>query len=264
VSDPLERPSWACVLHAPPKTQAWWPADGGYRTCQSCDDRLREGLEDVAARFLQLDPRPGAAGFTGSRGAPGFGSRPPLNLHVVALRDPRSSQDAHVWVGGDGRVHGESERPPMSVYGTLNTLGWMIADQLRVSGPDDHDDEYALVRYLSRWLSHSAKHEDLIVEIDTQVRALQGQLRPVTGDGRKYIGDCPVVVPDPDLDPEDADGADPVSCDARLYAPLSLDEDLVCHACGARWGYDEWVELGRLLMAAQQAEADQALLTGVA
>jgi hypothetical protein len=260
----LERPSWACVLHAPPKTNAWWPADSGFKTCQSCDDHLREGLEDVAARFLQLDPRPGGTGIPGGRGAPGFVSRPPLNLHVVALRDPRSSQDAHIWVGGDGRVHREDERPPLSVFGTLSTLCWEVAEHRGVSGPDDHDDVYALIRFLRRWLPYAARHEELIVEIDDRVRALQGQLRPMTGDGRRFVGLCPVAVFDPDLDPEDADTADPTFCDARLYAPLSFDESLVCFACGASWGYEEWIELGRLLMAAQQAEADQAFLTGVA
>ena len=73
-TDPLARPSWACVLHAPPRrVGAWEPADSGYATCNPCDQGLRERLDDVGSRYLRLDSRPGGTGEYGSRGAPGFG-----------------------------------------------------------------------------------------------------------------------------------------------------------------------------------------------
>lgn len=254
--DPLQRPSWACVLCPPPRqVGAWRQADSSYVTCSPCDQLLRERLDDIAARHLRLDSRPGAQGGYGSRGAPGFGSRPPCNLHVVALQDPRSSSDAKVWVGRDGRVHRESQRPPLSVYGTLSCQAWAIAEHRGVEGPGDREDVHGLLRFLGRHVGYVTKHAELVLELDHAVRDLLGQLRPVTGDARRRIGTCPAAVEQVDVDEQgNPIEADPARCDAPLYAPVNGADTIVCGACGTRWERADWLRLGDLLM---QADLDQ-------
>ena len=253
--DPLQRPSWACVLCPPPRQAgAWRQADSGFVTCSGCDQQLRERLDNVGVRYLQLNPAPGATGGYGSRGAPGFGSRPPCNLHVVALRDPRSSDVARVWMGADGRVHRESQRPPDSVHGALCCVSWAIAEHRGVDGPGDREDVHGLLRWISRHVSYAAKHAELVLELDHAVRDLLGQLRPVTGDARRRIGTCPAAVEQVDVDGQgNLVQVDPARCDAPLYAPVNGADTITCGACGTRWERADWLRLGDLLM---QAEAE--------
>lgn len=75
-----------CVICAPKReTQS---RDGGV-TCWSCHERLGDVLREIVKRYHALDATPGVAAST-ERRAPGFRSIPPLNLHVVALADPRT------------------------------------------------------------------------------------------------------------------------------------------------------------------------------
>lgn len=216
-----------------------------------CDTALRERLDDVASRYLRLDSRPGGTGEYGSRGAPGFGSRPPLNLHIVSLRDPRSSQDAHVWVGRDGRVHRESERPPMSVHGVLSGQAWSIAEHQGVAGPDDRADVFSLLRFITAHLVYATRHGELVVDLDRAVRDLLGQLRPVTGDPRLRMGSCPEKVPNED--PATSEEFPEHACEGVIYAPLQGSDDIVCTVDKAHhWDRAAWLHLGDLLMQAER------------
>lgn len=233
--DPLQRPAGACVTCPPPKGHAWIRADDRYATCSGCADRMRERIAEVGERYLCLDPRPGAQGFDGSRGAPGFGSRPPLSLHVVSMRDPRSSQDSRMWVARDGRVHAEETRPPRSVHGVLSTLSWSIAEHRGVSGPGDRDDVWALLRFVDVNVDYVTRHAELAVEVDDELRDLVGMLRPMTGDRRHRIGRCPRLV-------EGEDGPEP--CGQTLYSPPGIDDVIKCSACSHSWAMDQWLTLG--------------------
>lgn len=160
--DTTERPTSACVLCPPPKTRAWRLADPGYRTCATCYDRLRSDLKDIDTRYSMLDASPGASG-DGTRGAPGFGSRPAASPHIIVMTDWRSkscevavdgiqyvwdpladdtlepgqygppggayTQKREVWYGRDGRGHSEQENPARSVPLTLSALAEMIAEE---------------------------------------------------------------------------------------------------------------------------------------
>jgi len=44
------------------------------------------------------------------------------------MTDPRSSEVARTWRGADGRLHREAERPPLSVFGVLDTLAWEVVE----------------------------------------------------------------------------------------------------------------------------------------
>jgi hypothetical protein len=247
-----ERPSGACVLCPPPGpgSLAWSLADPRHVTCTPCYDRLRDRMSEVAERFLSLDPRPGGSAVPGQRGAPGFGSRSPANDHVIAMRDPRSSQVARVWVGGDGRVHSEAARPAVGVYSELSGLAWSVAEHAGHTGPSDRDNEFQLLRFVDRHLDYITRHVDLAVEADDTLRRLTSALRPVTGDGRRKIGECPEMVADPErlaaLDsPADVESV-MVRCSAALYAPRlsSASDSIDCYVCGRRWMSSEWLSLG--------------------
>lgn len=232
--DDTIRPSWACVLCPPPKGPAWWPADNGYRTCSRCLDSLREQLSDISRRYLMLDPRPGGAPEQGGRGAPGFGSRAPGSVHIMAMRDRRSSPDARVWIGKDGRVHQEPERPPLSVWGVLDGVCWSIAEARGVNGPDSAADVHELTRWADRHLDWLTRQE-LVVDVAGDIRLLLAQLKPVTGEPSKAkVGHCP----------NETEGG--TACGAILRAPTSGDV-ISCRQCGREWPRPEWEHLGRLI-----------------
>lgn len=251
-----QRPVGACVTHRPPsEPDGWWePAHSGYVTCDACLERLRQVMADVGARYRRLNPTPQKGAAAGGRGAPGFGSRSPASDHIIAFRDPRSSQDARVWVDRAGRACREDERPPVSVRGELDILAWDVAERLGMDGPNVRADVADLLRFVDNRLDLVTRDEDLTLTVAATMRALQGALRPVTGDPRpRYIGHCPnVVETHPDVGFRPAYDIDPgvaVLCGARLHAPL-LGDTVACRACGARWLRSAWMELGAALQAA--------------
>lgn len=232
-SAPLES---RCLLCPPPRDgRSWRHADPGYRTCSACLDKMRDRLTEIRRRWAVLDPRPGAAGNYGSRGAPGFGSRSPAVDHVVAMRDERSNRLARVWLGGDGRVHRESERPPLSVLAELYSLAWHVADARRMTL--DARDVDPLIRWLDGQLDWVTRQLG-VQAADRVLRELVAQLRPLTGEpGAKRVGSCPNVLDE---------GEHTRECAAPLYAPLRGDE-IRCGACRHRWPREEWQKLGRIL-----------------
>lgn len=255
-TDDLVRPDYACCLCRPPTVQDgyWTPAHTGYVTCDGCLERLRASMADVGARYRRLSPTPQKGAAAGSRGAPGFGSRSPASDHVIAFRDPRSSQDARVWVDRAGRACREDERPPVSVRGELDILAWDVAERLGMDGPNVRADVDDLLRFLDGRLDLVTRDVELTVGAAATVRALQAALRPVSGDPRpKYVGHCPNVVdtvPDVGFRPAYVeDPGVPVRCGARLYAPLAGDV-VRCGSCLAKWPRPAWMELGAALQAA--------------
>jgi hypothetical protein len=236
----LKRPDRACRLCPPPRrVGAWRTADEGYRTCSDCLDRLREHLAEVGQRWRVLDPRPGASGEHGTRGAPGFGSRAPAVDTVVAMRDWRSSREACTWQGADGKVHRESQRPPLSVPSELFTLAHFVADARQMTGPDPLDVE-TIVRWLDQQLDWITRQEG-VAAFARVVRELRAQLRPLTGEpSPKRVGTCPNTVDE---------GEHARECSAPLYAPLKSDV-IACRACGRKWERSDWLRLGQILQSA--------------
>lgn len=267
------RPDSACLLCPPPSDgKNWRIPDAGYRTCSHCLDRLRDDLQDVSKRYLLLDPRPGASGDHGSRGAPGFGSRPPASPHIIAMTDVRSkscevTSDAtlyvwdplaedtlepgqygppagaytarrDVWYGRDGRAHTEQENPPRSVPATLSSWAFLIAEERDLDSIPPAD-VHGLCRWLDQHLDWLTR-QDMVGDFAHEIRKLVAQLKPVTGEpGRRHIGLCPNVIDEGDHSRE---------CGARLYAPLKGDS-IDCRACGRLWPRTEWLRLGDLLEA---------------
>lgn len=247
-SDALTRPGGACVLCKPPLgARSWVRAYSGHRTCEHCQDKLTRTLGEIADRYEKLNPRPGAQGDIGGRGSPGFGSRSPASDHVIAIRDARSSDVARVWVGGDGRVHKESERAPLSVYTTLLTEVFDVAERRSMSLPDP----CLRVRHLTEWLKRHVEwltRQENVVEFRDVLKALTRQLKPLTGDKpKKPFGHCPNTIDDGDHSHE---------CGGPLFPPPVTYGTIKCDKCGRKWrrgedpdehGHDEWDRLGKLI-----------------
>lgn len=237
---PSDAPNGACVLHRPPdEGQSWVLADAGYLTCAACLARLRDRLTEISSLYARLNPRPGAYSSGGVRGAPGFDSRPPANLHIICLRDTRSSPTWHTWVAADGRVHDESEHPPLCAQNVLNTAAWATAEQFEMVGPEDDATVDELALWLDRRLDRITKHGPSVLALDYQIRTLVGQLRIATGvrTPAVLIGQCPNTI-------DRGDYGEP--CGANLFAP-QVGDTIRCRECGERWPRAKWERLGQLM-----------------
>lgn len=229
-ADTPTRPADACVLCRPPGPGAAWTLrDAGYQTCRDCWRHLRRQLGEIVDRYARLNPRPGAGGGHTERGAPGFAASPAANLHIVAMRDWRSRPDARVWRGGDGRVHTEAERPPLSVFAELHKIALGV---IRARG-FDHGHEQTTVAGLCWWLDHQLEWvtaQPDVTRFAAHLRRLLAQLKPATGDERFWVARCPNTI---DL------GETTRTCDAPLYAPRR-GNSIRCGACGREWVRDKW------------------------
>lgn len=226
----LPKPFEACVLCRPPAPgQAWNFAESGYVTCRPCWQRLRRHLRGLSERYARLNPRPGVMGETGGRGAPGFVSAPPANLHIVAIRDHRSTPDARVWLASDGRVHRESERPPLSTYAELDKLA---AGVIAARG-FEHGHGQASVAGLCWWFDQQLEWitaQTAVIMFARHLRKLLGQLKPATGDDRFWIANCPNTIDE---------GAHTRTCGANLFVP-QRGNVITCGKCGRDWPRDKW------------------------
>jgi hypothetical protein len=210
----------------------------GYRTCERCYDHLHDQLGEVADRYETLTSVPPPAGsFNDFRCSPGFISRSPAADHVIVMRDHRSSSEAKVWVGSDGRIHQESSRPPLSVYAVLETEVFDVVELRSISLPDPRETVRSLTEFLDRhldWITRQAS----VAEFGKSVRRLLSQLKPVTGEPRVFLGFCPNVV-------------EQVACGRSLYIPsgFTYHDTVRCGGCGWEWPPAGWIALGDQLAA---------------
>ncbi len=269
MSDTTEpRPSWACALHRPPKPgQSWMKADPAYSTCGGCLNNLRSTLREIGDLYARLDARPGGNGEHGGRGAPGFGSRPPASLTVVAMRDRRTlpyalARDAvtyvfdpnadfvlepgqhgpsrgefterrEVWYGADGRPHQESDHGVLSVPATLHGIASGIAGMRELQPPAGGVPE--VIRWLDGQLDWLTR-QDWVGEPAAEIHRLASQIRGVN-EPRRKVGECPNVIDE---------GRSTRVCGARLFAPVRGDS-ISCNVCKRVWHRSEWLRLGSLL-----------------
>lgn len=228
----IDRPDSACRLHTPPTgTRPWTRAEPGFTTCQVCAEKLEDRLLDIARRYARLDPSPGGTGDYGTRGAPGFGSKPPLNLHVVAVTDRRSGAGAKAWIAGDRKVHCESERPPLCTFNELDTLAWDVCERRGFDDGHGQDRVSGLCDWLIRQLDWVTRQPDVAV-FARSVRSIVTKLMPLTGDPRIWVAKCPNTIDD---------GEHTHVCDANLYYPTSGDT-IMCGnpECQRKWRRHEW------------------------
>jgi hypothetical protein len=199
----------------------------------------------IPVLHAMLDARPGVSGEQ-LGGSSAFGSRPPANLHVIAIRDPRSRPAG---VGRDDELTG-----PAPTHAVLSALYGRV-DFRDINGqPRAVTRQPTTVHTLAVAL-HSAAgwlcHQPWIDETYRALRTLSGQLRAATGDApARSIGLCHQPVDDNGHPNPDG----PWSCARPLYVPTlpprAADEPLVmpslrCNSCGHRYSGLELVQLGQ-------------------
>lgn len=194
-----------CLLCPEHKTRAL--RDGGV-TCWPCHDGLGQSIGEVAWRYVRLDASPSRAGDLGRR-APGFGSRPPLNIHIAALRDRRTTPDR---LGEPHNAH--------------RMLGsW--ANYVRVERSQD----YVLSEGLAGATNYLLANLDWITrqgwvpELAAQVRVVVSQLRSATGEPNpKPVGWC--------IEPIITAGTFTDWCNHPLFPPHEGELNIRCGGCG--------------------------------
>ena len=234
----LDRPSNACIVCKPPRGKhSWKLSESGFFTCQQCRDGITSDLEEIGQRYYLLNPRPGSSSACdGTRGAPGFGSRSPASDHIIVMRDSRSAAEAHVWMGGDGRVHRESDHPPLSVFSILFTEAQDTFERRSLSDASLFSSVIGLTVFLGRHVEWWCRQSD-VDQFAGRVGALVNQLRPVTGEPRpKPFARCPNVI--------DLGEGETRTCGGLLYVPDTLAAGVIlCQGCGRPWNRDEWSQL---------------------
>lgn len=195
------------------------PAATGYRVCDRCSRRMRDTLTDIADRWQRIVPVSALLLTTPKTGrrAPGFASSPPGNVHLMAMRDPRTH----------ARDQGDIRSP-------LETLHWwadFVREQRGIHHPERAtvDTESATLSFHWDWITREFE-PDHLVSLAYELAAVRGQLHAVTDDPPPpIVGYCTAVV----------DGR-------RCAAPLSLPRGgtvIRCPACSASY---DGVQLIRL------------------
>lgn len=172
-------------------------------------DRDQQIPASIPVLWSRLDPSP-SAGDPGGRRAPGFCSTPPLDLHTVVLRDPRSRPDpaVPVWYpphprdGKDdwSKPLREREGEPRPTERSIISLAESVFEYLDV-GCTVFGDERFLTGGLAEhcgWLHDRVDEVTALPHADEIYRDLTGlidDLRGPAGDPADWsIGECNAVI----------------------------------------------------------------------
>ncbi|RKT85617.1 hypothetical protein SAMN05421805_12780 [Saccharopolyspora antimicrobica] len=147
-------------------------ADLGQYCCGQCVNTLLRLLGEIDDYATALDPTPRRGGTVGRR-SPGYGSKPPARLDVIAARDPRSVPHA---VGPD-----DNDEDLRSIIGSVTALARWVAeecDDQRPLSPPTVASETAYLRSRILW----ATGQQWIDELAEDIRELHTQARRLSGD----------------------------------------------------------------------------------
>ncbi|MCI2421492.1 hypothetical protein MOQ72_29065 [Saccharopolyspora sp. K220] len=159
-------------------------AELGRYTCPQCAELMRRWLCEIEEYTAALNPRPSRGGNTG-RCSPGYGSRPPARLDVIAALDPRSVPHA---VGPD-----DIDGDVWSILGTLAGIAKWVADERRRLGeppePSRTPTIAGEVRYLLGridWCTRQPWVDDLAADL----RGLHRQVVGLAGNSTQPLAPC--------------------------------------------------------------------------
>lgn len=221
---PLDVRPTLCILCPPARARVSRP--GGF-TDWVCHERLLGDLVEILTRYAQLSAVPGRSGGQGRR-APGFESRPPLNLHHAALRDPRTRP-----------IELGEPHSALNLYITWSRWMRQHRDQAQPQYPTD---DLTVLQFEGAYLTQSMDwitRQEWVPTFAAQTRAVLSQLRSATGDPNpKPLGWCIT----------DVEGR---TCGHPLFPP-NAGRDIRCQSCGT--DYDPVAQI-RLRRANTQGKA---------
>lgn len=210
----VDATSTLCVICPPQRARV---ARASGMTCWDCHDRVRTQLRELVIRYLKLTAAP-SAGAGVARRAPGYGSRPPLNLHAAMLRDPRTAP-AEV---------GEPHAP----LNLLLTWGrWIRRERTQPAvrypaGAEDGMIVHIEASYLLSSLDWVTRQQ-WVGTFAEQLRAVVSQLRSATGEPNpKPVATC--------------------ACGHALFPPRHGESSITCAGCEAVYDPLEQVRLARV------------------
>lgn len=221
---PLGETPTLCVLCPPTRARVARP---GGQTDWVCHEKLSASIFEITTRFAQLSARPGAGSMDGGRRAPGFGSRPPVNLHNAALRDPRTAPaelgETHsplnfmlTWTKWIRLTRGQ---PPVGYGGSLDPVVVLDLE----------------AQYLTTSLDWITR-QHWVTTFAEQMRAVRSQLRAATGaPNPRPVGTC--GKPD---------------CGHPLFPPREGDMNIQCGGCGAVYAPLDQIEMRKATLQATQ------------
>lgn len=182
--------------------------------CDTCLTDTRRRLRELELYHAWLTtptllaPTRGAGG----RGAPGYGSRPPIRLDVVVMADPRSRVEPPA-VDEDRGIGLDDDTTTLPILDTLRTLANYIRQALDDSAPA-RPTIYGEIGYLLGHLDWAAGHPG-VATLVTHIRDLHAQARATAHDQPpKPLGTCLTV-----------------TCDGQVYEPPPRRDTTHCTAC---------------------------------
>ena len=200
---PLGETPSLCVLCPPQRARVARP---GGMTDWACFERLGTNLGEMARRFALLSARPGNGSIDGGRRAPGYGSRPPVNLHAAALRDPRTAPSEL----------GEAHSP---LNFAISWGRWIRRERQQAPFAYPALDPVAVLDLEAEYLYNAmdwASRQPWITTFNEQLRVVVAQLRAATGEPNpKPVGTCKA---------ED--------CGHPLFRPREGEVNIRCGGCG--------------------------------
>jgi len=146
-----------------------------------CHQRIGEQLDEIVTRYARLSATVSHSHDFGRR-APGYHSRPPLNIHVAALRDPRTAPvvvgephaPLNLFISWANWIRGERRQAVLATYPTQDNLEIL-------------DFEHRYLAVSMDWITR----QPWIPRLAEQAKAVLGQLRSATGEPNpRPIGDC--------------------------------------------------------------------------
>jgi hypothetical protein len=197
-----------------------FPAAQGYLTCRPCAARLRQTLLDIPDRYATilgpeaLEPYRQDLG----RRPTGFASNAPVSLHILALRDPRST-----W------------REPGDPHNALNVLWWWATQirELRGHTPPQHGptvhSECGTLLFEWDWITRQA----LVTGLARDLRETAAQLAHAMPGGEPpphCVGTCTTIL------------SDGIRCKHPLYLPKT-GKKITCGGCGHTYNAADLITL---------------------
>lgn len=198
-------------------------ARSGGVTCWLCHDRIAEQLGEIVQRYARLTAKISHSHDFGRR-APGYHSRPPLNIHAAALRDPRT---APVEVG--------EPHAPLNLF--ISWANWIRGQRRQATlASYPTQDDLAILDFEWRYLTNSIDwitRQPWVDRLAEQAKAVVNQLRTATGEPNpRPIGTC--------------DGIEGVTagCGHPLFPPTE-GRGVQCGGCGAVYDPLEQIRMAR-------------------
>ncbi|MGW1680534.1 hypothetical protein [Saccharopolyspora sp. NPDC002376] len=161
-------------------------AEPGRYACEPCAERMRCWLREIDDYAATLTTAPGRGG-DGGRRSPGYASRPPANLDVIAAFDPRSV--GHV-IGPD-----DTDSATRSIIGTIGRLCGWVHSELRRLDADHHAPPRELtitrgtgwLRGYIDWCTTQPWADDLADDL----HELHAQVQRLAGNSTQPLAPCP-------------------------------------------------------------------------